>query len=288
MRTCGRGHEWNQDLNRQCPVCQKAYRKKRYAEFREHDYKKSREWVEKNQEKVKQNASDYAKKRPGHCCYRTMINRCYSPKNDHYHCYGGRGITVCERWLGKNGYANFIEDMGERPSPKHTIERLNVNGNYEPNNCTWATRKAQGRNRRYHNKATIEGDTKCLAEWAEDVGVTRTTFLFRTQKTKSADNLLQPNQQPEQKGKRAAKAAETNDWIQEGIISREWKQGQNKGAPAINGIGATGFAEQYGLSLNSIGHFGVANFAAASEEERLAFVARCKRRAKGGGKATNL
>ena len=77
----------------------------------------------------------------------SMINRCSNPSNDHYHRYGGRGITVCERW--REDFRKFLFDMGNRPGPGYSIDRINNDGNYEPSNCRWATADQQYENRSY-------------------------------------------------------------------------------------------------------------------------------------------
>jgi hypothetical protein len=89
-----------------------------------------------------------------------IIERCYNTNHISYSNYGGKGIIVCDRWLNDNKLINFLEDMGERPSNNHTIDRINNNGNYEPNNCRWATKQIQNQN--YSQNVLTELDVKFI------------------------------------------------------------------------------------------------------------------------------
>jgi hypothetical protein len=82
--------------------------------------------------------------------------------------YGGRGIEVCDRW--RNSYPTFLADMGQRPTPDHSIERIDNNGNYAPENCRWATRIEQSNNRRSNRHLTFQGRTQTLAQWEREIG----------------------------------------------------------------------------------------------------------------------
>lgn len=109
--------------------------------------------------------------------WRQIQNRCYNPKAQDYAAYGGRKITVCDRW--RDSYQNFLEDMGKRPGPGYSIDRIDVNGNYEKDNCRWATAKEQANNRRNTRRLTLRGETRCLQDWAVIVGIPSKTLYRR-------------------------------------------------------------------------------------------------------------
>ncbi len=115
---------------------------------------------------------------PEYYAWSDAKGRCYRKTKWNYERYGGRGITMCERWL--NSFANFLADMGLRPSPEHSLDRFpNNNGNYEPGNCRWATRKQQVRNRRSNQLVSFNGETHLLIEWSEMLGIPYKTLFAR-------------------------------------------------------------------------------------------------------------
>jgi hypothetical protein len=105
---------------------------------------------------------------PEYSVWSAMRARCLNPAHSNYRHYGGRGIQVCERW---ESFANFLADMGPRPSLRHSIERTDSNGNYEPGNCRWATPAEQARNKSTNRFFTLNGETMCLTDWAKRLGV---------------------------------------------------------------------------------------------------------------------
>lgn len=108
-----------------------------------------------------------------------MRARCESPGSTSYKWYGGRGIRVCERWYS---FEAFLEDMGPRPSPLHSVDRIDNDGDYSPENCRWATPKDQARNRRSSRLLCALGETKSLASWAEESPVNYSTIIRRLSK----------------------------------------------------------------------------------------------------------
>lgn len=96
-----------------------------------------------------------------------LKQRCCNPKNNAYEYYGGRGIKICDRWF--HSFENFLKDMGERPSKEYSIDRIDVNGDYEPSNCRWATDKEQCNNRRSNIVIQYKGRTQNLMQWCNEL-----------------------------------------------------------------------------------------------------------------------
>lgn len=107
-----------------------------------------------------------------------MKQRCFDTKSPNYKNYGAKGITVCPQWI--NDYAQFLTDVGRRPTPKHSLDRWpNQKGNYEPSNCRWATSQEQNRNRNNNRLITFAGKTLPLAEWGDRQGISARTIATR-------------------------------------------------------------------------------------------------------------
>lgn len=121
-----------------------------------------------------------------HVVWLKMKRRCLSPDEPCYPDYGGRGITICERWLT---FGNFLADMGQPPKSM-TIDRIDVNGPYSPGNCRWLDRAAQNRNRRDNVTITARGETLCLSEWARRVGISPQTLSRRLARGWDGERIL--------------------------------------------------------------------------------------------------
>ncbi len=108
--------------------------------------------------------------------WRSMIQRCYDKSVEHYKRYGAKDIKVCDRWI--NSFSNFLDDMGERPFGK-TLDRINSKGNYEKENCRWATIKQQTNNTNRNFNITFLGKTQTLMQWSEQIGINCSTLRKR-------------------------------------------------------------------------------------------------------------
>lgn len=114
---------------------------------------------------------------PEYESWKGIKQRCLNPKNQAYSRYGGRGITICDRWI--NSFEHFYADLGPRPSLKHSLERIDNNKGYEPGNCKWATKGEQARNKRSNRWFTVDGITLCVSDWAVKHGLKRRTLEAR-------------------------------------------------------------------------------------------------------------
>jgi hypothetical protein len=116
-------------------------------------------------------------KTPEYRAWLGMKKRCFRKTDQDYPNYGGRGIGVCGAWVSH--FENFLNDMGPRPSPDHSIDRRDNNGHYEPENCRWATATEQSRNRSVSRHITVNGVTRTPKEWAAEIGIGYHSLMAR-------------------------------------------------------------------------------------------------------------
>lgn len=117
-----------------------------------------------------------------------MKQRCLNQNNSDYANYGGRGITVHSAWIGS--YENFLQDVGRRPGPDYSIDRIDVNGNYEPGNVRWATKKEQGRNKRNNRIIEYQGNRLTASEWIARMNISKTHFYRLLRSGRSAEDII--------------------------------------------------------------------------------------------------
>jgi hypothetical protein len=141
------------------------------------------------------------KRTPTYLSWANMKSRCDHASCPRYADYGGRGIAYCERW---RLFQNFLEDMGERPNGT-TLDRIDVDGNYEPGNCRWASEQQQKRNTRRNVILEFGGRSMCVADWALEIGIRRQSLEKRLKNGWSVERALttplpprhhHPRQQP--------------------------------------------------------------------------------------------
>jgi hypothetical protein len=159
-------------------------------------------------------------KTPEHRAWCHMNRRCKSPADKNYPNYGGRGITVCERW--QHSFEDFYADMGPRPSNRHSLDRINNDGNYEPSNCRWATPDVQAKNTRVGKRAgtllTFDGRTLSVKEWSRELGFPRGVILHRLSRGWPVEDALTT---PVGIGHAKRKAAEL---AKRGVVNFSWNQ----------------------------------------------------------------
>jgi hypothetical protein len=134
---------------------------------------------------------------PIYAVWASMIGRCSNPQNTAYDNYGGRGISVCEKW---QDFIGFYEDMGDAPEGL-TLDRINNELGYSPENCRWASRVEQSRNRRNVRQITIDGESAPLAEWASRYGINLATAWLRIKKGWSDEAAIKTPIIRDRKGK---------------------------------------------------------------------------------------
>lgn len=147
----------------------------------------------KNEKFIERSTSHGMTKTKTFVTWCAMKTRCNNKNASSYVNYGGRGIKVCDDW--NNSFEAFLRDMGEKPSDEFSIERINVNGNYEPSNCKWATKKEQVRNKRSNRFITFNGITKTLVEWAESLKMDQASLRERLQKWSLEKALTTPKKE---------------------------------------------------------------------------------------------
>lgn len=121
------------------------------------------QWIAKA--RTKHGGTPRGNRMPEYRVWGTMIDRCYNEKCERYRYYGGRGIKMCDRWRGENGFANFIADMGRRPAKGMSIDRIDNDKGYSPENCRWATQLEQVNNTRANKRIEFNGQNLTYAQW---------------------------------------------------------------------------------------------------------------------------
>lgn len=139
-------------------------------------------------------------KTPEFCAWGNMLSRCLNPNAINFDIYGGRGITVCREWA--TSFLNFYNDVGPRPSPNHSIDRIDNNKGYFPENVRWSTKMEQQQNLRKNVFITFNGQTHCLREWQRITGISHSTLRNRLAKGLPAGEVLKPTEKrdPSMKG----------------------------------------------------------------------------------------
>jgi hypothetical protein len=139
-----------------------------------------------------------------------MKQRCYDPNVRCFARYGGRGINVCDRWL--HSFSAFLADMGRRPSPSHSLDRIDNDGDYEPGNCRWATHAEQVFNRSTNRRYTFAGKTMPAHEWAKELDISLSTLRSRIHRGYSPDRIFSSSLEPTRRPGVRATISRSAEW----------------------------------------------------------------------------
>jgi hypothetical protein len=123
-----------------------------------------------------------------HSTWMQMIKRCIDPKNTRYSDYGGRGINVCDQWMGD--FISFYKYVGDPPTPKHTLDRIDNNKGYIPGNVKWSTNKEQSNNKRTNHIIEFNGHRKTIAQWRDATGISYSALWYRIRAEWPIDKML--------------------------------------------------------------------------------------------------
>jgi len=167
--------EWKQNNREKDSIYHKIYYQEHLGECLE----VSKKWKKANPEKCETHRKNHAKRNPEFSVWMSIRKRCSDPSSLGYKYCGAKGISVCDRWLGKDGYAHFVADVGPRPSLKHNILRIEGALGYSPGNCMWGTKKEETRKTIRSRLYTYEGKTLCLTDWAAETGISWSTLYNR-------------------------------------------------------------------------------------------------------------
>lgn len=192
------------------------------------------------------NRSHGLRSRPEYGLWADMKQRCTNPTRSDYERYGLRGISVCQSWL--EDFAAFFKDMGPRPSPKHTIERIDNAKAYEPSNCRWATVTEQNNNKRSNRIVEAFGKQQTCAQWAREIGMDYGQLLKRLERGISPEAALT-----------APKGSRKMDGRQRAYAGEKSSNAKLNGAQVISireayaaGATQTGLAQSYAVSASQI------------------------------------
>jgi hypothetical protein len=161
-------------------------------DWRHRNAEHMREWwranYAANREHILERRRNGNTRRPEYVTWTNMKQRCYNPAIRAYRWYGARDITVCDRW--RNSFANFLADMGLRPSPAHSIDRIDPNGHYTPENCEWRTKLAQVAHLRSNVIIELNGKKQHIAAWSRETGLAERVISERRRRGLPPEQIL--------------------------------------------------------------------------------------------------